>query len=146
MLDVRVNSSVRNEAEQMKSRAVRGRSLHRVDDGGLLLELVLFDACMSGDEKKESPKLTLVNLDNVLPDDSTGSDVEVTEGKPVVAEGLKSTDPTSELPISPSLRPTARPCASSSTKLCLSRTASMCVVSPWKIAFPFSLSDNPQPS
>lgn len=63
-----------------------------------------------------------------------------------IAETYYKTHPTSELPIRPSLRPTAKPDASSSTKLCLSRIASMLVVSPWKMAFPFSLSERPHPS
>lgn len=51
--------------------------LHRVDDGWLLLKLVLLDSWLES-EIILHMKPTLINLDNVLPDDSSSTDVEVT--------------------------------------------------------------------
>ena len=47
VLDVRVDSSVGNETEEVEPRSVRGSSLHGVDDCGLLLKLALLDRCES---------------------------------------------------------------------------------------------------
>jgi hypothetical protein len=43
VLDVGVNTTVRNETEEVQTGSVGSGVLHRVDDGGLLLELVLLD-------------------------------------------------------------------------------------------------------
>jgi hypothetical protein len=51
-------------------------------------------------------------------------------------DGGKLTYPTSELPISPSLSPTASPCASNGVWLCFSAMASMLVVSAFSMALP----------
>ena len=53
-------------------------------------------------------RLTLVNLDNVLPYDTPRTNVQVTILSCSTCV-TKRPDPTSELPIRPSFRPTARP-------------------------------------
>jgi hypothetical protein len=72
--DVRVHTAIRDQTDQVESRAVRGGVLHRVDDGRLLLKLVLLDSWLES-EFVFHMKPTLINLDNVLPDDSSSTDV-----------------------------------------------------------------------
>ena len=65
-------------------------------------------------------KLLLLNRDiytnDVLPDNAACTDVEMSAGKLQLGQDdqVGRTHPTSELPISPSLRPTAMPWAESS--------------------------------
>lgn len=77
-------------------------ALAALKDDLVLVELTLFN----GD----------INLDDILPDDATCTDVEVTDVDINFSQYVlynRCTYPTSELPMRPSLRPTAIPCARS---------------------------------
>lgn len=80
-----------------------------------------------------------INLDNVLPHDATGADVQVAVLRFSfdAVQTSRRTYPTSELPMSPSLRPTARPCAASVRWLWSLPMVSMFVVSAASMASPF---------
>lgn len=150
---MRMDTAVGDETEEVETTAVGFGVFHGFDDLGGLVEFVLLNGCerSAGDFKERNrEKRTLINLDDVLPHDSTGTNVQVSThhltSASLTAQPLRTTHPTSEFPINPSFNPTANPCASNSVKLWLSRIWSMLVVSPWKTAFPFSLSDKPHPS
>ena len=128
-----------HQPEQMQPSVALFGMLHSLDNHGRLVKLPLLDA--------------LVDPDNVLPDDAPRTDIKVpvnistgtsTDTRECVRE--QETYPTSELPISPSVSPTASPCAASVLEQYRSARSSMVVVSPARTAFPSSISDIPQPS
>jgi hypothetical protein len=79
------------------------RVLYTAKDSFVLVELLLLDGH--------------VDLDNILPHNATSANVQVTGNIFMSYGGLltgrSQTHPTSELPISPSLNPTAMPWAAS---------------------------------
>lgn len=131
--DVRVHTTIRDESKKMEATTIVFGMVAAVKNGLVFVEFPLLDRD--------------IDLHNVLPDNTSSTDVQM----PVECE-LESastgceTHPTSELPMSPSLRPTAIPCAWSVRELCDFAIASMLVVSPPMTALPFSTSDTPHPS
>jgi hypothetical protein len=116
------------ETEKMKATVPLLGMFTAVEDDLILVELLLLDRH--------------VDLDNILPDDTSSADVEVSvyaielENK-VGLSGSGATHPTSELPMRPSLRPTDRPCACRVRTLCVFAIVSILVVSAASIASPF---------
>lgn len=91
-----------------------------------------------------------VYSDNVLPDDASSTDVQMPAREPgfiwICVKMEVGTYPTSELPMRPSLRPTAKPCAANWRQLCPAAIVSMFVVSAARIALPSISLEIPQPS
>jgi len=132
---VRMDASVRDEAEKVQTAIAFCRGLKGVDDGLLFCEFALFDG--------------LIDADEVLPDYSASSDVQVSHwGSSVSPGGSAGGKLPSELPISPSGSPTARPWASSSQKGYSFSNLSMTGVFALPIASPFGFPSGgqiPQP-
>lgn len=80
MADVRVDATIGDEAEQVKT-AVGGLGVfHGFDNLGGLVEFVVLDGWvdrLGRESLRGERERTLVDLDNVLPDDSTGTNVQV---------------------------------------------------------------------
>lgn len=72
-----VDPSVRDETEKVESRTMGSGLLHGVDDSGLVLEIVLFDIYNVSQGTEDVVEPTLINLDDILPYDSSGSNVQV---------------------------------------------------------------------
>lgn len=134
------------QAEQMQPAVGIFCALKAVDDKFIFVKGPLFDRD--------------IYADDILPDDATCADVEMSIAKKRISKKsmcvvrctymrfVAYAYPTSELPMRPSLRPTAVPLAASSRLMYSFASESMLVVSPASIAFPFwpGLTAIPHPS
>ena len=128
------------ETEKVQPSVGRFGALKALADGIVLVELALLDCN--------------VDSDDILPHDASRSNIQMTVRlhcqQNLGGDGQSGgeADPTSELPMRPSERPTAVPWAASVRYACSFAMVSMFVVVPASMALPFmpSLGATPQPS
>lgn len=76
--DVRMDTSVRDETTEVESGSVLFGVLQLGDNVGLTSEFLLLDAYESAPQLKCPGKPTLINPDDILPDNSASTDVQMT--------------------------------------------------------------------